>query len=124
MLGPRNLVLAVAATSAGGAFSAHSQCLYEVTIVAPPPCSIFGAPPTEGFGVNEHGHVVGMRWQCGSNWGDPLPFRWTPEGGFVTFALPNTNHGQAFDINDAGQIVGTATTSGGRASSVSADSRK
>ena len=59
----------------------QAQCEYEATVIQPPTCPLFGHPPTDGFGLNELGHVVGARWQCGSSWGDDAAFLWTTESG-------------------------------------------
>ena len=85
----------------------HAQCEYAVTVIKPPECQIFGAPPTFGRGINELGQIAGSHWQCDS-WGDDAAFLWTAETGIVILDMPaGTFDSFAVDVNDAGQVVGT-----------------
>ena len=85
---------------------AHAQCQYDVTIIQAPDCPPFGAQPTIGTSINSHGHVVGYYQVCIG--GTDQPFVWTPEGGLQTLEMPEgVVSARAYDINDAGQIVGT-----------------
>ncbi|MHC4414650.1 MAG: hypothetical protein ACYS0G_05145 [Planctomycetota bacterium] len=85
--------------------NARAQCQYEVTIIQAPECPIYGFPLTFGLGLNNLGHVVGYHWDC--EWESDEAFVWTPESGLVTLDFPgDTIRKKAFDINDAGQIVG------------------
>jgi probable HAF family extracellular repeat protein len=85
--------------------SARAQCQYEVTIIQAPECPIYGLPPTIGLGLNNLGHVVGYHRDC--EFESNEAFVWTPESGLVTLDFPgDTIRKKAFDINDAGQIVG------------------
>ena len=62
--------------------------------------------PGEAMGLNESGHVVGTLT------GDTKrPFVWTETGGLRELPLPaGAEAGVAYDVNDAGQIVGTVST--------------
>ena len=99
------IVTVVAAVSCGT--QADAQCEYDVTVIKPPECPLFGAPPTHGRGINELGHIAGSRFLCGSGWGDHAAFLWTAETGIVLLDMPTgTFESCAFDVNDAGQVVG------------------
>ncbi len=96
-----SLAMVLAATGASG------QCQYQVTVIQAPECPIFGFPPTFGTGINNLGHVVGYHCDCGFLSSSDDAFVWTPESGLVTLSFPaGTIRKRAFDINDAGYIVG------------------
>ena len=96
------LCLLVAAESAG-------QCRYEVTVIEGPQCA-FGPASMYASRLNEQGHIVGF-FQCPV--GHAEPFLWTPETGLIELPLPpNSYEAYAGDINDVGQIAGTATITG------------
>lgn len=101
-----SIVLIFVITSLLSAGRAHAQCQYDVTIIQAPECPPFGAQPTVGTAINDQGHVVGYYDVC---LGDiQRAFLWTPEGGMQTLAMPDgVLSARAYDINDAGQIVGT-----------------
>ena len=101
-------ILAVGVT----ATSAHAQCQYDVTIIQAPKCPppLEEPPVTIATGLNEHGHVVGYYQQC-ANPARHEAFVWTPETGLVTLPRPaGVLSARAIDINDAGQIGGTMST--------------
>ena len=57
--------------------------------------------------MNELGHVVGYHCDCGFLSASDDAFVWTPESGLVTLPFPaGTIRKRAFDINDAGYVVG------------------
>jgi probable HAF family extracellular repeat protein len=94
-----------------GASQSYAQCEYEVTVIQHPPCGIFGPPNTTGYGLNELGHVVGDHESCDSTYDEA--FVWTPESDLVTLEMPpGTVISSAYDINEAGQIVGEFVISG------------
>lgn len=106
--GPLMLAPVVACSTLLGSAGSYAQCEYDVTVIQPPQCPIWGPPPTFGLGLNELGEVVGARWQCGSSWTDDAAFLWTAESGLVVLDMPaGTRESQAFDINDAGKIAGS-----------------
>ena len=92
---------------------AHAQCTYQVDIIQAPDCPfpLEEPPPTLGTGLNELGHVVGYYSQCD----DPTlreAFVWKPETGMVTVQRPAGVLGAvAADVNDVGQVIGTAEIS-------------
>lgn len=106
-MGPLMLAPVVACSTLLGSAGSYAQCEYDVTVIQPPQCPIWGPPPTFGLGLNELGEVVGARWQCGTSWTDDAAFLWTAESGLVVLDMPaGTRESQAFDINDAGKIAG------------------
>ncbi len=85
---------------------AQAQCQYEVTVIYAPGC----ATPIIGTAINDLGHVAGYYNQCGGGSGKEA-FVWRPETGLQTLQRPGgVSSAGAGDINDAGQIVGTMTT--------------
>ena len=91
----------------------HAQCEYSVTVIKPPECPFFGAPPTYGRGINELGQIAGSRFLCGNGWGNFGAILWTPETGIVMLDMPaGTFDSFAFDVNDVGQVVGTFDVAG------------
>jgi probable HAF family extracellular repeat protein len=100
------VVCVVAALAIASAASA--QCLYEVTYIEPPECP-FWSVSAAGFGLNDHGHIVGQRTGC-EHLSSLEAFLWTPELGFVTLPRPgDSERNVAYDINNAGDIVGYVT---------------
>ncbi len=101
----RLIVTLVAAFSCS--VGADAQCEYNVTFIQPPPCPFFGPPATFGYGINELRQIAGSHWQCGNSWGDDAAFFWTAESGIGILNMPaGTFDSFAFDVNDAGQVVG------------------
>ena len=91
----------------------HAQCEYAVTVIKAPECPIFGPPPIHGRGINELGQIAGSRSLCGSSFGDDAAFLWTAESGIVMLDMPTgTFESFAFDVNDAGQVIGTFNVAG------------
>lgn len=105
----------IAAALVGGvlAQSAQAQCQYDVTIIQAPDCPWpFPPPGTVGTGINDLGQVVGYYSQCGGAEGNEA-FLWTPESGVVTLDPPaGVWSARAWDVNEAGQIVGVMSASG------------
>lgn len=91
------LILAFALTPAI-APSARGQCQYEITeVISSPGVSV------NVKAMNEHGHIVGYL----TSWGPDTAFLWTSEDGLVTLPKwPGSSESRAYDINDAGNIVG------------------
>ena len=92
---------------------AHAQpaCGYEVTIIQTPVDCGFGFDNTTGFGLNEHGAVVGY-YGC-SDWEHREAFVWTVEEGFITLERPQgVRSAIAVGVNDPGVICGTLIVSG------------
>ena len=80
---------------------------YEVTIIQPPKCPPFGFLPTQGYGINSPGDVVGFHRRCDLDDTADDAFVWTPESGLVDLPISEGfSEAQAFDINDRRQIVG------------------
>ena len=105
---PALALLGLLCCALAGARQSHAQCEYEVTLIQPLPCPFFGPPPTYGRGINELGQIAGSRFLCGNGWGDDGAFLWTPETGIVMLDMPaGTFDSFAFDVNDAGQVIGT-----------------
>ena len=98
---------AISAMAAVQAESALGQCYYSITaLIEAPGC----APPFDTSSVspraiNDHGVVVGEFRPCVL--GDPHPFIWSEETGFVAIPLPPGVSDATFaDINNNGEIVG------------------
>jgi probable HAF family extracellular repeat protein len=89
------------------AATVSGQCEYEVTKIR---CPGYPWPPeTIGMGLNNLGHVVGYCFFLGVD----TAFLWRPETGFETLDFPpGTELSRAYDLNDAGQIVGSFGSSG------------
>jgi probable HAF family extracellular repeat protein len=89
---------------------AHAQCQYEeVTTFQGPDCGLLGGSPTLGRGINESARVAGAYTLCGLGPGEA--FLW--DGSLITLERPaNITGAGAWDINDAGLIVGQMTVSG------------
>jgi probable HAF family extracellular repeat protein len=82
------------------------QCQYEVTVIEGPQCA-FGPASMYACSLNDQGHIVGF-FKCPTGYAEP--FLWTPETGLIELPLPPDSYeAAAEDINEAGQIVGTAT---------------
>jgi hypothetical protein len=64
--------------------------------------------PGYAFSINKHSQVVGVTAAIG------YPWTWTPGGAVVPLpVLPSATFATPFDINDHGDIVGTALTASG-----------
>ena len=103
-------ILAVGVTAMG----AHAQCQYDVTIIQAPVCPapLAEPPATFGRGLNDLGQVVGYHRQC-VELTDEEAFVWSPGTGMVTLERPaGVTRAEAFDINDAGEIVGEMEIAG------------
>jgi probable HAF family extracellular repeat protein len=88
------------------ASAASAQCLYEVTYIEPPECPL--GTSAGGFGLNDRGDVVGRYLECWDATDEA--FVWTQELGFVTLPRPEDSETNfAYDINNAGDIVGYVT---------------
>ena len=91
---------------------AQGQCQYEISaVIYAPPCPwpFNDPPPTIGLGINELGRVAGYYYHCGGGTGFEA-FRWSAGHGMVTLPRPaGVTSAGAWDINDAGVIVGTYT---------------
>lgn len=82
-------------------------CDYEV-LVAPfgPCCGCLGPPLTSGQGINDMGHIVGYYRSCADI--DTWAFLWKGGDEIITLEPPwEGRRSWAFDINSAGQIIGT-----------------
>lgn len=81
-----------------------TPCRYDVALIYGPGCSNHPAEPYP-TGINDAGTVAGLYRECLT--GPSRAFRWTPESGLDELWLPSGSPGAAFDINEAGQIVGS-----------------
>ncbi len=80
-------------------------CPYELTIVSPPNCPIWGPTVLRPGGVNRHGDWVGSRVMCSNGWDRAV--KWDIQHGLVDLAVsPNTYTSWAWDLNDQGTAVG------------------
>jgi uncharacterized membrane protein len=94
--------LALAWLLPGLSQGAYGQCRYEVHVI-----SLEGNCHVYATALNDSGVVVGS-YGCGAGFNQP--FRWTEEGG-IELVEPPAGSSETFlnDVNDAGQIVGSAT---------------
>ena len=94
------------------AIRAQAGCQYELTILqGGPDCDPFPASPTLGRGINESAQVAGSYTVCAVGNGEA--FLW--DGGPDVIALvrpPGVGGAGAWDMNDAGLIVGQMSVSG------------
>ena len=112
--GDAQYVLGCLAAACLAGVPAQGQCGYDITIIQAPVCPapLPEPPATYARGLNELGHVVGYYDQCeGSPYREA--FLWTPDAGLTTLVRPaGVITAKAFDINDAGQVVGELDISG------------
>ena len=89
---------------------AHAQCQYEVAVIqGETDCGAFPASPTLGRAVNEQAQVAGGYTTCAV--GSAEAFLW--DGQLVTLQRPpGVGDAGAWDINDAGLIVGQMVVAG------------
>jgi probable HAF family extracellular repeat protein len=102
----------MAALAIALAAPAAAQCHYDVQVIKPDDCGVYGGPPPlYGYGLNNRGWVVGWHYPCfGFN---DVPFLWTPEDGYQVLPLPpGATEMRCEDVNDDGVIVGTAVIAG------------
>jgi hypothetical protein len=75
---------------------------------------VFGLPSANSYvmALNDQNVVVGETWYGGTY--VPVPYRWTEAGGMQNIPLlPGTSSGTAWDVNNAGDVVGEMEGIGG-----------
>jgi uncharacterized membrane protein len=92
--------------------AAFGQCSYSVQVIQGPNCPFAGQAALIGRGLNSHGDVVGFWTECGST--IDHAFHWSAKTGVLTTLPrpPDVWTARAFDINDAGLIIGTHSITG------------
>ena len=86
--------------------NAGGQCSYEVSAVleAPVSCGILGPALTFATAINDNGVVTGY-YRC---LGEPKPFLWSEDTGFVLIPLPpGVSDATPAHVNNNAEIVGT-----------------
>ncbi len=102
------LIAALIVTLVESTNTASAQCQYEITAIiegptCPPPFELSPVTPTA---INDHGVVTGFFNPCLI--GNPRPFIWSEETGFVVIPLPpGVSDASPTDINNNNEIVGT-----------------
>ena len=106
------LVLAMAAAWLTSPAQAQVPCRYEVThIIQGPSCGDGILPTTVGMGISPNGQYVCGYYQCIINTAAFVYDTQTRQ--FITIPVPVSAFTKAFDVNDAGVVVGTAGIASG-----------
>ena len=106
------LVLAMAAAWLTSPAQAQVPCRYEVThIIQGPSCGDGFLPTTVGMGISPNGQYVCGYYQCIINTAAFVYDTQTRQ--FITIPVPVSAFTKAFDVNDAGVVVGTAGIASG-----------